>query len=122
MGKDFLDLGGRVALITGAGQGIGRQIALHFAGQNCGGVAVNDYVLERAESVAEEIRAAGANAFPIQGDVTDFENVQSMVQQINSELGPIGILINNAGNSGATPIDPDMSGKPFWEIGPAGWA
>ena len=56
---DILDLGGRIALVTGAGQGVGRQIALHLGGATgSGGVVVNDYVLERAEAVAEEIRAA----------------------------------------------------------------
>jgi 3-oxoacyl-[acyl-carrier protein] reductase len=52
--SDILDLGGRVALVTGAGQGVGRQIALHLGGAaGSGGVVVNDYVLDRAEAVAE---------------------------------------------------------------------
>ena len=52
---DILDLAGRVALVTGAGQGVGRQVALHLAAHNAGGVVVNDYVLDRAKAVAEEI-------------------------------------------------------------------
>jgi len=55
---DLLDLGGQSALITGAGQGAGRGIAMLFA-QHGARVAVNDFVLERAEAVAAEIRAAG---------------------------------------------------------------
>ena len=48
--QDILDLGGRVAVVTGAGQGVGRQIALHLAqAKNSGGVAVNDFYLERAQ-------------------------------------------------------------------------
>ena len=47
---DILDLAGRVALVTGAGQGVGRQIALHLAAHNAGGVVVNDFVLARAEA------------------------------------------------------------------------
>ncbi|HAR23638.1 MAG TPA: oxidoreductase, partial [Bradyrhizobium sp.] len=50
---------GKVTLITGAGQGVGRQIALHFAAHNAAGIVVNDYFLERAEQVAREINAAG---------------------------------------------------------------
>ena len=62
-GADILDLGGRVALVTGAGQGVGRQVALQLAdAKGSGGVVVNDYVLARAEAVAEEIRAAGGKA------------------------------------------------------------
>src|SRR5271163_638059 len=105
MGKvgDILDLAGRVALVTGAGQGVGRQIALHLASHNAGGVVVNDYVLERAEAVAEEIRAAGGKALPLQADVSDHANVKDMVAKAQGELGPIGVLVNNAGNSGANP-------------------
>jgi 3-oxoacyl-[acyl-carrier protein] reductase len=116
---DILDLAGRVALVTGAGQGVGRQIALHLAAHNAGGVVVNDYVLERAEAVAEEIRAAGGRALPLQADVTDHANVKDMVARAAGELGPIGVLVNNAGNAGANP-SPELR-KPFWESGPEVW-
>ena len=67
---DILDLGGRAAVVTGAGQGVGRQIALHLAGaKNSGGVAVNDYYLERAQSTVDEIKKAGGKAVAVQGDV-----------------------------------------------------
>src|SRR5579863_9690461 len=101
---DILDLGGRVALVTGAGQGVGRQIALHLGGATgSGGVVVNDYVLERAEAVAEEIRAGGGKAIALQADVSNHESVTAMVEKAKAEFGPIGILVNNAGNAGATP-------------------
>jgi 3-oxoacyl-[acyl-carrier protein] reductase len=117
---DILDLGGRVALVTGAGQGVGRQIALHLGGASgSGGVVVNDYVLERAEAVAEEIRAAGGKAVALQCDVSDHAAVKAMVEKAAAELGPIGVLVNNAGNAGATP-SADL-GKPFWETGPEVW-
>jgi 3-oxoacyl-[acyl-carrier protein] reductase len=117
---DILDLGGRVALVTGAGQGVGRQIALHLGGAaGSGGVAVNDYVLDRAEVVAEEIRAAGGKAVAVQADVSSQESVKAMVDKAKAELGPIGILVNNAGNAGATP-SPELM-KPFWQTGPDVW-
>jgi 2-hydroxycyclohexanecarboxyl-CoA dehydrogenase len=117
---DILDLGGRVALVTGAGQGVGRQIALHLAGAaGSGGVVVNDYVLERAEGVAEEIRAAGGKALPLQCDVSDHAAVKEMVAKASVDLGPVGVLVNNAGNAGANP-SPELR-KPFWETGPEVW-
>jgi 3-oxoacyl-[acyl-carrier protein] reductase len=116
---DILDLAGRVALVTGAGQGVGRQIALHFGAHNAGSVVVNDYVLARAEAVAEEIRAEGGRALALQADVSDHANVREMVAKAEAELGPIGVLVNNAGNAGATPSA--ELGKPFWETGPETW-
>ena len=56
--SDILDMGGRVSLVTGAGQGVGAQIAKHLASaSNSGGIAVNDYFLERAEAVANVINS-----------------------------------------------------------------
>ncbi len=117
--NNILDLAGRVAFVSGAGQGVGRQIALHLAAHNAGGVAVNDYVLERAEAVAEEIREAGGSAFPVQADVSDHDNVKEAVAIAAENLGPIGVLVNNAGNAGANP-SPELR-KPFWETGPEVW-
>ena len=68
---DLLDLGGQFAFVTGAGQGAGRGIALMLARHNAGGVAVNDYVTERAEAVAAEIEAMGVRAVAVQADVSD---------------------------------------------------
>lgn len=116
---DILDLSGRVALITGAGQNVGRQIALHLAGHNCGGVIVNDYFLDRAEAVAHEIEAAGCKAIAIQADVSDRAAVEAMVAKGQAALGPIGVLVNNAGNRGAEPTDESL--KPFWMIGSDIW-
>ena len=117
---DILNLGGRVALVTGAGQGVGRQVALQLADAlGSGGVVVNDYVLDRAEAVAEEIRAAGGKALALQCDVSDHAAVKAMVAKAAADLGAIGILVNNAGNAGANP-SADL-GKPFWETGPEVW-
>lgn len=119
MSGEILDLGGRVSLVTGAGQGVGRQIALHLASHGGGGVAVNDFHLDRAEAVAEEIRAQGGKAIAVQADVTDLAAVKAMNEKIQAELGPVGVLVNNAGNMGATPTA-DVR-KPFWETGPQVW-
>jgi len=60
--SDILDLEGQVALVTGAGKGVGRAIALELARHNAGGIAVNDFDPERAASVASEIEALGCRA------------------------------------------------------------
>lgn len=119
MSSDILSLGGRVALVTGAGQGVGRRIALYLAQHDCGGVAVNDFHLDRAEKVAEEIRAAGGKAIAVQADVTDLEAVKAMRDKVQAEFGKIGVLVNNAGNMGANPTT-DVR-RPFWETGPEVW-
>ena len=116
---NILNLNGRIALVTGAGQGVGRQIALHLANGGAGAVAVNDYHLDRAEAVAAEIRAAGHAAMAVQADVSDHAAVRDMAQRIERELGAVGILVNNAGNFGAAP-SPDVV-KPFWETEPDIW-
>ena len=117
--SELLDLKGKVALITGAGQGVGRQVALHLAAHNAAGVVVNDYFLDRAEKVAKEINDGGGKAIAVQADVTDPDSVKRMVSGAEQAFGPIDILVNNAGNAGAIP-DPDAR-KPFWETGPAVW-
>jgi 3-oxoacyl-[acyl-carrier protein] reductase len=116
---DLLDLKGRVGLVTGAGQGVGRQVALHLAAHNAGGVIVNDYYLDRAESVAEEIRSGGGRAKAMVCDVTDYGAVEEMLQGGEEEFGRIDILVNNAGNAGPVQGLDDI--KPFWETGPADW-
>ena len=119
MSKDIVDLKGRVALITGAGQGIGRQVALHFAEHNAGGIVVNDFVLERAEEVVKEVAALGGKAIAVQADVTSLESAKSMVAQGIEAFGSVDVLINNAGSAGANPnLD---ARKPFWETGPEAW-
>jgi 2-hydroxycyclohexanecarboxyl-CoA dehydrogenase len=119
MSKDILSLAGKVALITGAGQGIGRQIALHFAEHGAAGIVVNDFVLERAAAVLDEVRQLGGKAIAVQCDVTDLDAVKAMVAQGESEFGKIDVLVNNAGSAGANP-SPDAR-KPFWEVGPEAW-
>ena len=89
-------LDGQVALITGAGRGIGRAIALTFA-QNGARVAVTGRTQESRERVAAEIVAAGGEARPIELDVTRDNEVGQAVADVISIWGRIDILVNNAG-------------------------
>ena len=93
-----MDLGikDRVALVTGAGRGIGRQICLTL-GEEGVKVAVNDVFQERAHAVADEIIRMGGQAVGVVADVTDGEAVTAMVQRIAGEWGSPDILVNNAG-------------------------
>jgi 3-oxoacyl-[acyl-carrier protein] reductase len=119
IGSDLLDLGGQFALVTGAGQGAGRGIALMLARHNAGGVAVNDFIMERAEAVAAEIEAMGVRAVPVQADVGDHASVTAAFAKAQAALGSITILVNNAGNAGP---DATMRHSPlFWETKPAEW-
>ena len=89
-------LHGRVAIVTGAGGGLGRQHALYLARQGAH-VAVNDLGQEAAGAVAAEIVAAGGHAIAVAGSVTDEAAVQAMVERTLATWGRIDILVNNAG-------------------------
>ena len=115
---DLLDLSGRVALVTGAGQGVGAQTARYLAAHGAG-VVVNDYVGARADEVAAMITAEGGRAVAVQADVTDFDAVQRLVAAGTDAFGPIDVLVNNAGNAGADAHG--ITGRPFWEKDPAEW-
>ena len=89
-----LDFTGRVAIVTGAGGGLGRQHALGLAARGAK-VMVND--LAAAQAVVDEIRAAGGEALANDASVTDFAAVEAMVQQAVEAWGRVDILVNNAG-------------------------
>jgi NAD(P)-dependent dehydrogenase (short-subunit alcohol dehydrogenase family) len=92
--RGFVKLNGKVALVTGAGRGIGRGIAEVFASEGAD-VAVND--LTDAEDVARALRATGRRAIAVKGDVASRADVEPMIDRVWKELGPIDILVNNAG-------------------------
>lgn len=119
IGEDLLDLGGQVALVTGAGQGAGRGIALELARHGAGGVAVNDFVAERAEAVAAEIEAKGVPAVAVPFDVTDLTAVRDAAAKVAERLGAATILVNNAGMAG--PSARMALAAPFWEEDPGEW-
>ena len=91
------DLKGRVCLVTGASRGIGRAIAVALAGAGCD-VAINCRSrTEDAQRVAAEVAALGRRALVVQADVSRAHAVAAMIMAINRDLGPIEVLINNAG-------------------------
>ena len=92
-----MKLQGKVALITGASRGIGRGIAEVFAEEGAD-VAVN-YVSneEQAEEVAGWIRSKGRRAITVKADVANRKDVEAMVDRVWKELGPVDVLVNNAG-------------------------
>ncbi|WP_099024435.1 SDR family NAD(P)-dependent oxidoreductase [Mycolicibacterium palauense] len=108
-----LDLSGRRVLITGAGQGVGRGLALTFAAAGAT-VLVNDLHGGRAESVVAEVDRLGGQALACPFDVTDYAAVTDAL----GSAGPVDILVNNAGNAGAEGFS--IRGR-FAESSPADW-
>lgn len=99
-------LEGRVAIVTGSGQGLGRAYALRLAREGTR-VLVADLLMEKAEEVANEIVAEGGQAIPLYTDVTSGESVKEMADKAISDLGGLDILVTNAGCAlyPATPFD-----------------
>jgi meso-butanediol dehydrogenase/(S,S)-butanediol dehydrogenase/diacetyl reductase len=100
--NDF-DFSGKVAMVTGAGRGIGKGVALRLASHGAD-VIVNDMILETAEATAQLVREKGRRALAIEADVSKSEQVSAMVDQARAHFGQIDILVNNAGISLYRPI------------------
>ncbi len=100
--RELFDLDGRVAIVTGGGSGLGRQMveALAEAGAD---VALCARKAERCEAAAAELRSLGVRAIGLRCDVTDADEVRAMVERTRTELGRIDILVNNAGRAWAAP-------------------
>ncbi len=103
----------KVAVITGAGRGIGKTIALAFGCEGAD-VAVVDLDKASAEIVVEEIRSTGRRAIAVRADVSISRDVENMAMTIAREFGGIDILINNAGIA-------DIKPKPFFQVTEQEW-
>ena len=104
-------LNGKVAIVTGAAQGIGKAIVSRLAAEGAK-VALADVQLDSAEQTAAEIRSTGADAIAIRLDVTKLDDAIAAADRVERELGPIDILVNNAGWDAV---------QPFLETGPDLW-
>jgi NAD(P)-dependent dehydrogenase (short-subunit alcohol dehydrogenase family) len=104
-------LSGQIALITGAGRGIGKGIALRFAAEGAA-IAVTSRNKAQLDQVAGEIESAGGRALAITGDVTKRHDVDRVVHTAHRTLGHISLLVNNAGIAGPYGpigiVDPDQ--------------
>jgi NAD(P)-dependent dehydrogenase (short-subunit alcohol dehydrogenase family) len=107
-----MDLSGQTAIVTGSGSGIGRELAREFARAGANVVCCGRRALKLSESVAL-IEAEGGSAVAIPVDVTDWVQVQGMVQQALDRFGRIDLLFNNAGSFGFV--------GPVWEADPQFW-
>jgi NAD(P)-dependent dehydrogenase (short-subunit alcohol dehydrogenase family) len=106
-----IDLQGHTALVTGAGQGIGREIACTLARAGAS-VGVNDMARERADAVVSRIRDAGGTAHAVVADVTERAEVDAMLDEVSQRLGSVDILVSNAGH---------WTIRPFVESTPSDW-
>jgi NAD(P)-dependent dehydrogenase (short-subunit alcohol dehydrogenase family) len=105
-------LEGQSALVTGAGRGFGKAIALRLAAEGAA-VALVSRSQGQLDQVAAQIRAAGGRAEPIPADVTDRAAVGAAVHAAEAKLGPLDLLVNNAGVPGPF--------GPLWELDPDRW-
>ena len=96
-------LAGKIAIITGAGRGIGRAVAFNLAGCGCR-VILTARTLAQLEQIQQEISASGGEAITIAADLTRDDEVQRLVEQSQQRFGPPNILINNAGWGKRAPV------------------
>jgi NAD(P)-dependent dehydrogenase (short-subunit alcohol dehydrogenase family) len=101
------EISGRNAVVTGGGSGIGQSLAKALAAQGAQ-VAVADIILANAQKVADEIGTAGGTAIAIACDVCERDSIKQMKARVNASLGPVSLLVANAGATSFEPLT-DMS-------------
>lgn len=94
----MFDLTGRVVVVPGASSGLGAQMARGFAAQGAD-LVITARRLERLESLAEELRAAGVRVLPLKCDVTDSDQVNEVAAASEAEFGKVDVLVNCAGSA-----------------------
>ncbi|MCQ2534119.1 MAG: SDR family oxidoreductase [Clostridia bacterium] len=110
--KNYFDLSGQVAIVTGCSAGLGVQMAKALANQGASIVAVARRQ-EKIEAVAAEIKAEfGVETYAIRCDITDTANVDAMVDEVLAKFGRIDIVINNAGTGAVAPAE-DITDEQF---------
>jgi NAD(P)-dependent dehydrogenase (short-subunit alcohol dehydrogenase family) len=116
-----LELKDKVALVTGAGRGVGRGVCLRLA-QEGAKVVVNDFHDRRAERVVAEIKDQGGQALAVQADITRIDAVRAMVARAVESFGPVDILVNNAGIPARAEGEQVKGGwEDFYSSDPASW-
>lgn len=110
--KNYFDLSGQVAIVTGCSGGLGVQMARALANQGCAIVPIARR-LEKLEEVAKELIVDfGVEVLPIRCDITDTVMVEQMVKKVKEHFGRIDILINNAGTGAVAPAE-DITDEQF---------
>jgi NAD(P)-dependent dehydrogenase (short-subunit alcohol dehydrogenase family) len=111
-------LDGKIALVTGAGQGMGRAIALEMVSQGATAVAVVDRDSDSLAETSHQVSEAGGRAVPLQCDLRDRDQVASVFEDVAGALGGLDVLVNNAGviETSLTP-DPSIDSLPeeIWD-------
>lgn len=92
----MFQLTGKIALVTGAGRGMGFGIAQALARQGAT-VVVNDFFIERAQETAETLRSEGLQAHAVAADMTDRQVIFAMVERVQGEIGALDVFVHNAG-------------------------
>jgi len=106
-------LKGKLALVTGGAGGIGRAIAKAFVASGAN-VIVTDIDGQASDKCAEMLRAGGGAAWSFKLDVTDLDGCAELAARVRTEIGPISILVNNAGITGENSID-DEAARELWD-------